>query len=571
MISSEAVVARHVPAHVRRWERVRSVAPELGVLVALTAVAVALQWAAAVYRSEVGHHPDEGAHFVTGLMVRDFLVAPDHRAPLRFAENYYLHYPRVALGHWPPLFYILLAPCMLLFGATPAAVHGLIALLAALLGFLLYRAVAARHGRVAGLAAAALMLATPLLTESTGDIMADILVGLTALAAALFFARYLQTERLRDALWFGAFVLLALQTKGNAIGLAAVPAVAIPLARRWRAFTRAHLWLAALLVLAGSAPWYLITRQMATSGTLVQDAPSFAYAVSALRYYSTVLFTMAGPLFGLAAAVGIAVRVAHPLWRGFPVRPLEASMIGLLVGMLWVVCIVPTGFNARMLVPAAPALLLFAVEGVVWTASALPKLRQNPKAGAALLGAVPVLAFLVGSFQLVTRANSGFGAPNAQVLVPTLGQKPVVLLATDQTGESMMLSDLVQREARPGHFVLRASKVLADQTWVGGDYSLRYHSPAEVLAYLDSVPVDYVIADSSPNALSRRDHLDLLERTIREAPDRWREVGRFPRVREGRAWPDALRVYEFIHPPRTGIHIRIDQRRTLNRQIKTAE
>jgi hypothetical protein len=103
---------------------------------------------------------------------------------------------------------------------------------------------------------------------------------------------------------------------------------------------------------------------------------------------------------------------------------------------------------------------------------------------------------------------------------------------------------------------------------MAGDYKLRYQTPSELIAYLESVPVDYVIMDRSPLELSRGDHLDLVDRTISEAPERWKEVGRFPRVRNGRAWPDALRVYEFLHPPSSAIHIRVDLERMLHRQLE---
>src|SRR5262249_19621101 len=146
--------------------------------------------------------------------------------------------------------------------------------------------------------------------------------------------------------------------------------------------------------------------------------------------------------------------------------------------------------------------------------------------------------------------------------------KPVILIGADPTGENMLLSDLVQREPRPTHFVLRAGKVLASQNWSMGDYSLRYHTPAEVIGYLDSVPVDYVIIDTSPAQYLRKDHLDLLTRAIEERPERWREVGRFPRVRDGHEWPQAVGVYEFLHPPSPTLHIRIDQGRMLNRELE---
>src|ERR1700680_1452483 len=72
-------------------------------------LAIALQYAAGAYRAGFGAYPDEPAHYVTGLMVRDYILHAVGRPPMRFAENYYLHYPAVAFGHWPPVFYVIQA------------------------------------------------------------------------------------------------------------------------------------------------------------------------------------------------------------------------------------------------------------------------------------------------------------------------------------------------------------------------------------------------------------------------------------------------------------------------------
>jgi len=92
--------------------------------------------------------------------------------------------------------------------------------------------------------------------------------------------------------------------------------------------------------------------------------------------------------------------------------------------------------------------------------------------------------------------------------------------------------------------------VLADQTWEGTDYKLRHRTPVELIAYLDSVPVDYVITDDSPSEFPRPDHLDLLDRTIRETPQR---------------------VYEFVHAPSSRVQIRIDLQRMLNRKLELSK
>ena len=90
---------------------------------------LALPWAAGAYRSGFGANADEPAHYVTGLMVRDYIAQFFPGPPMAFAQSYYLHYPVVALGHWPPMFYILQAFWTL---AAPVSYASLLLLMAAL-------------------------------------------------------------------------------------------------------------------------------------------------------------------------------------------------------------------------------------------------------------------------------------------------------------------------------------------------------------------------------------------------------------------------------------------------------
>ena len=46
---------------------------------------------------------DPPAHFTTGVMLHDFLKQWGTQPPLPFAECFYIQYPKVAFGHWPPL------------------------------------------------------------------------------------------------------------------------------------------------------------------------------------------------------------------------------------------------------------------------------------------------------------------------------------------------------------------------------------------------------------------------------------------------------------------------------------
>ena len=41
---------------------------------------------------------------MNALVLRDYIREGLSQNPLRFAEDYYRHYPKIAPGMWPPLF-----------------------------------------------------------------------------------------------------------------------------------------------------------------------------------------------------------------------------------------------------------------------------------------------------------------------------------------------------------------------------------------------------------------------------------------------------------------------------------
>lgn len=81
---------------------------------------LAWQWRGNAYQSEWSGDPDEPAHYVTGLMVHDYIANRMPAEPMAYASRYYDFYPKVALGHWPPMFYVIQAAWTLLF--TPSRI-----------------------------------------------------------------------------------------------------------------------------------------------------------------------------------------------------------------------------------------------------------------------------------------------------------------------------------------------------------------------------------------------------------------------------------------------------------------
>src|SRR5262249_1703157 len=114
------------------WLRLRKFLLELFAIYCLAlAVIIALQWRNAAFESEFTTISDESAHYVTGLMLRDYIAEGLPQPPMAYATHYYERYPRIGLGQWPPLFYVLQAFWTIAFGVSRVSIVILMAAISA--------------------------------------------------------------------------------------------------------------------------------------------------------------------------------------------------------------------------------------------------------------------------------------------------------------------------------------------------------------------------------------------------------------------------------------------------------
>ena len=138
---------------------------------------------------------DPPAHFTSGVMVYDYLRTALGADPIRFAEGFYVRYPKVAIGHWPPGYYAVQTIWYFLFGVSVWSVQWLSAATAAGLAWLLFRRLRASSGNNAALAAALVFLAMPLVQRAAWQVMSDLLTGLFVFLAVLAFSDLLDNPR----------------------------------------------------------------------------------------------------------------------------------------------------------------------------------------------------------------------------------------------------------------------------------------------------------------------------------------------------------------------------------------
>jgi len=122
---------------------------------------------------------------------------------------------------------------------------------------------------------------------------------------------------------------------------------------------------------------------------------------------------------------------------------------------------VPINFEERYLIPALGPLLAFLAAGMCWALSQLPARWRAGRA--ALVGLTVVGVFVVETFCVPANACGGFGAAARQLLATPAFDRTNLLVSSDPLGEGMFIAAVADQEARPGHTILRASKVLGQE------------------------------------------------------------------------------------------------------------
>jgi hypothetical protein len=504
----------------------------------LLGLVVTLQVAGGAYASGFGGYPDEPAHVVTSLMVRDFIAGLDFRHPLQFAQEYYFHYPKVALGHWPPVFYGALGIWFLTFGASRGTALIFIAVVAAATASIIYLTGKRLIGRWAGVMAAALFVASPLVQESTARVMTEHLSTLGMLVSTLYFARFARTGRIGDGLAFGAIAAVAILTHANAWALGLVPGIMIALTNRWDLLRRPGLWLAAVPVLVFCVPWYVLTLPMAEDGLLGggsrfwTQVPDFGRSIYAALGFAVVLFALIGLWTTRAQIMGRA-EVANE-W---------AALAGLAAAAFLLHCIIPTGADTRYMVAVVPSIVLFSAAGIDAIGQRFSA-RQSVGVVRVGLSLALAAAFCMESFALPLQLrNEGYAALVRDVEARVSDAPQVWLASSGSTGEGCLVAAVALQEGHPKSYVLRGKTILAGGDWLWNGTEDRFDTPEKLGALLDEMPVTIVVIDDRVLLEQQRPYHNRLRKLVASEGERWKLLGSYPQTQNGIVFANSLHVY----------------------------
>jgi hypothetical protein len=230
--------------------------------------------------------------------------------------------------------------------------------------------------------------------------------------------------------------------------------------------------------------------------------------------WAVAVLTLVGLLWMAAKAVRGPL---NGLWAAVSAMAISASVFPALFGV----------WERRHQVEAAPAFVLLAAAGA-WLVTLGPVKAVPVRARAGLAVAIAVFAVAM-NLPVPRQVPQGYASLAASIVAGRAGPSDVVLIVGTASGEGALIAEIAQQEQRPGRYILRATKLLAEMSWLGRNESLKANTADQVRQLLESIPIDMVVLDDGKPAPF--DYLPLLQQALAEHPRDWAlwrpEGGRF--------------------------------------------
>lgn len=485
-------------------------------------------------------YPDEPAHFVGSIMVRDWLTSGQWATPLEFARDYYAHYPYFALGYWPPGFSVIAALLSFPFGVGRVQALLVPALFAAGSALVLFAFLRRRTGPLPAACAGFVFLTLPASQQWVCAVMVDHMTACLSLLSAWLVIRFLDHPSFRVGVAVGLATAFTIHSKYNASYLLFLTPAACVATRRYSLLRQPGYWIQPLLVILIVGPWVYLTRGMATQGLDGHHSGLTLDRVWALLEQISSLFP--APLLLAVVIPGVLVAAGSMFVRGKLSGATDEVVLFLLCcGQSLLLLLAPIGMESRYLLTVAGAILILAVHGWIPIASWLnPRLPSGPvfRSGVLVVASAAFVAHYAGQYPRPQRYPI---RETVEALLhpggPCAGSAECRILAPSGLEGAFIAEFIAHQQRMPryrGYRIVRPGKVLARQTWLEQNYVLLYPTPEAMMAYFRDNPVDLLVWWDHPDA-ERPRHERMLHEVLRRYPGAWTPAWRSSGTPE-RAW-----------------------------------
>ena len=252
--------------------------------------------AISIFIANISHpglwYPEAPSHALNGAFYKDMIEEGGVLHPRSYAERYYVQYPSLTIGYYPPVFYTIEALFFKLFGVSPLVAR-LAVLSFTLLGVNIFLLIC--------------RLWFPLWLSITGSILyllqpatlfgqKSVMLEMPALAMSMLALYWLYIGTKKDNSWalffMPLFAALAFLTKQNAVFLLPVSLVWVIWNRKWSMIKSGHFISGVLLGTLILIPWLIvnltISRFYVVTGTF-QGYHMWSNFVYYLRHSSEII------------------------------------------------------------------------------------------------------------------------------------------------------------------------------------------------------------------------------------------------------------------------------------------
>jgi hypothetical protein len=532
--------------------RLRQNLPTLAMFFALV---LAVQIVVGTYGSERGQFSDESAHFMNGLLLRDYLTQAAGQDPIAYAQHYYFNYPKIAPGMWPPLFHGVLG-LLLLPGWPPQIVAlMLIGFATAWTAWRLYRMLTYLTTTPVAVALGALFVLTPAVVNLSSVVMLDVVVAAFALEATFWLALFFESGLTRHAAMFGLMAACDILTKGNGLAILLVAPLMLLFTGRFRLLRRPGLYLAAAIVLLAAGPMSTLSFyfdatigdfRMVNWNDIVNRAEVYTAYVQTELGLPLLVLAVAGLTSGTVETDGQANRHRAAFIPALAALVVAAALFHLLNPHKVI--------SGRYMTLAIAPVIGLIPNGIHSVLSFIRRPQWVGRTRIALVAALVVVASLnVSGWEI----RHPLGLRDAASFIQNRGglADRRMLVISDEEGEGSFVAEVASRKPNPRATVIRSSKVMADDDWGGNKFQLRFATAGELMKELEDLHVDYLVVDRSLEAskhalwaptqdllASEADRLELVHRIDPPASSRPIEIYRLTHQSPGPAKPIEMSI-----------------------------
>jgi hypothetical protein len=455
------------------------------------------------------------------LMLFDYVFGHAGGNPMAFALDYYAHFPRVALGHWPPLFELTQAAAFL-FGRSGTTALVLQAVITGLCAGLPAVAVARLAGPILGLMAGSVVLLSPYALFLTNTVMADSFLAVVVFAAGLAWEGLYKRRSWGACLVFAAAASAAILTKGSAFALALLPPIYLSLKREIATIFNRKYIASACIIGVVTVPWYILTYKYAADGFNYPWGWHFV-VLSAPKYVMYLISIVGVPIF-IGYLSGIYISISR--------RTDKIDLhVALSLSIILFLFIVPADITSRYLISVLPSISITAVFSLSFLITHARSVRSWT-----LATQIGIVAALAASSILTVFKKPHVNPFHAAAIVALIEKQdkdnPLVLISGSVLAEGSVIAAFAEAERNPVHYVVRGTKVLSSGDFMGSNYKARFRDPDDMKQWILQNQIGYVVVSSAESG-EKFSHIDVLRQVIAGDSGDFKDIGHIENTRGG--------------------------------------